>query len=147
MSEKYTEIVALVHPLYDVFYTFIKSNNFFVKGKNPNVQDILKDTKNGKVLKAQIKKSLGIYGELLNSYINKKNACVVIYLPSDHEDYSNYRKSERNELKKTFEVYDKMLFRFLKHYKIAFTNRLHVTGYDRGLKVLANSYQKIYLIG
>ena len=127
---KYKNIVALVHPLYDVFYTNEFPEDYFVNGKNPNLQDIIKNNKKGQQLKSNIKKSLGIYGDYLNSLVNKKDTCVVVYLPDDHLMSERYSKKVLSELEKTRKVYDKQINKFLKFFKSKFKDRFFVTDYD-----------------
>lgn len=128
--EEYKNIVALVHPLYDVFYTDEFPEEYFVNGKNPNLQDLIKNNKKGQQLKSNIKKTLGIYGSYLNSLVNKKDTCVVVYLPSDHLMTEHFSNSSLSELKKTRQLYDKYINKFLEFFKSKFKNRFFVTDYN-----------------
>ncbi|GEM_PF-3121703 len=146
MVEKYTDIVALVHPLYDVVYTsklldetgvFDKNNKLINKNTdalfNPNTDRKQLRTN----LKYQIKKSLGIYGAFLNQYISKSNACVVIYIPRpDFYEPSIVLPLKllkiKAQLKSDVELYNKLLTPFIKHYESIFKNRLYVTDYVYG---------------
>ena len=138
--EKYKNIVSLVHPLYDVFYTNEFPKDYFVNGKNPNLHDILKNNKHGQQLKSNIKKSLGIYGDYLRSLIYKKDTCVVVYLPSDYLMSDQYPIKVLNELKRTKKVYDKYINKFLEFFKSKFKDRFFVTNYDENYPKMTGNF-------
>jgi len=125
MDKRYNEIVLLVHPLYDATFT-----SFDVSITKKHIEAISNpNTKNKQLRKellSQIKKTLGIYGDFLNKFVNKKETGIIFYSPRDDLEVST---KEKKIIKQSMDVYTKVLTPFLNHYTALFNERLYISDY------------------
>jgi hypothetical protein len=75
-KQKYSEVVLLVHPLYNVLYNLIENNTFIESVSS--VEELFITLKKDKKLNVQLKKSLAAYGKKILEYKDKPNTVFIL---------------------------------------------------------------------
>jgi len=123
-TQKYNEIVMLVHPLYDEFrigyfdFKLIANGNKSYDDLSPSKQERYKLQKAR--FEARIKIKLGIYGETLLKYKNKPNTVILMFEPHQR-GWGSFGIEE---------LYDKYMVKFKEFCKKNFNQRFVISIYD-----------------
>jgi hypothetical protein len=123
MGKIFSELIVLVHPLYDLVFGENYEQSIIKNNFNPNIKKIKSKEKKSF---SQLKKSLGIYGDFLNRQTDE-NKLIIVYKPNLKRFFSNSHKREYN---KNIKIYDVLLNKFISYFKKKFSNRFYVSSFD-----------------
>ncbi|MFA5745535.1 MAG: hypothetical protein WCX82_02460 [archaeon] len=133
MTEKYNEIVMVVHPLYNLLLSNIPKEVVVASKTQMSSEEILKYTNlilKDKKNKFKLKQTLQAYGEKILELSKKPNTLVVLYCPVPKNSAARL-------------VFDKIAGRFIEFCNIALKKRFIPMGYIPEQEFSPQIYKKL----
>ena len=137
MVEKYNKLYLLVHPLYDIFFPSSISELIDEDYNKTSISTRLKNKSRPTIQK--IKKTLGIYGEMVEKISKDKDGMLVIFEPqlkdyTYYSDHFNFTRAEYKELREQYSIISKLqkkvLSKFIANTTQKLQDRVIISNYD-----------------